>query len=304
MSSILALSLILDYVIGWPNAIYQRIGHPAVWIGTGIHHYEQWLNHEGLPAPIRKLYGIGLVCIMILGAWILGNLISELGWLAEIIIAVSMLASKSLYDHVENVRKALAQNGVEAARLEVAKIVGRDTAHMNESQVSKAAIESLAESTCDGVIAPIFAYILGGLPAMLLFKAINTADSMVGYKTERYIDFGWASATLDDVCNFIPARLTALLYAFAARSKTPWRIALRDASKHASPNAGWSEAAMAGALNIQLGGNVVRNGKEVKGATFGDGTSELTADHIKQALDLYQKLMVILLVSVSLLALF
>jgi adenosylcobinamide-phosphate synthase len=214
------------------------------------------------------------------------------GFAIEALLASSLLAQKELGRAVKAVADGLALS-LESGRFAVSQIVGRDPHRLDESGVSRAAIESLAESTSDGIVAPLFWLLLGGLPGIVLYKAANTADSMIGHRTERYAEFGWASARFDDLVNWIPARLTALLIAGAAflvRRADPeaaWGTALRDAKKHASPNAGWPEAAFAGALGFSLGGPRAYDGEVHDLPAFGDGRSELGALDILKALELY-----------------
>jgi adenosylcobinamide-phosphate synthase len=204
-----------------------------------------------------------------------------------------MLAQRSLFMHVASVADALEEGAVEAGRAAVAKIVGRDTASLDAAGVSRAAIESLAENFSDGVVAPAFWMIIAGLPGAALYKAINTADSMIGHRSERYRDFGRTAAQTDDLANFPASRLTALLIVAAAATikgasaAGAWQATWRDGPKHASPNAGYPEAAMAGALGLSLGGPRAYHGAETDGSWLGDGRREANAADIRAALDLY-----------------
>jgi adenosylcobinamide-phosphate synthase len=214
------------------------------------------------------------------------------GWVIEAMLASTLLAQKELGQAVRAVAVALKQS-LAAGRKAVGHIVGRDPDALDEAGVARAAIESLAESASDGVVAPLFWLVLGGLPGIALYKAINTADSMIGHKTDRYAEFGWASARLDDLVNLIPARLTGALLCGAAfwvkgaDAARGWSTMLRDAMKHASPNAGWPEAAMAGALGISLGGPRAYGGEMHDLPRFGDGRAELGPGDITKALELY-----------------
>jgi len=214
------------------------------------------------------------------------------GFVLEAILASTLLAQKALGDAVRAVAAALRRSLPEG-RAAVSHIVGRDPQALDEPGVARAAIESLAESTSDAVIAPLFWLLLLGLPGIVLYKAVNTADSMIGHKTERHLEFGWASARFDDLLNLIPARLAALLIAGAAffvkgaQPEAAWSTALRDAEKHESPNAGWPEAAMAGALGFALGGPRSYDGEVVDLPSFGDGRAALGAEDIDRALKLY-----------------
>ncbi|MEQ1789177.1 MAG: adenosylcobinamide-phosphate synthase CbiB, partial [Rickettsiales bacterium] len=207
----------------------------------------------------------------------------------EAILIATLLATRSLYTHVNAVYKALCQNNLETARVELAKIVGRDTENLDESDICKGAIETLAESFSDGVVAPVFWAVLGGLPAIACYKAINTADSMIGHKTERYKYFGWAAARLDDVANFIPARLSALLITICHPALVAGSGSIiKEAKKHASPNSGYPEAAMAYALGVCLGGKRSYDGEEYSAPLIGEGLRQkITINDLQKALRIY-----------------
>jgi adenosylcobinamide-phosphate synthase len=273
---VLALGLALDRLLGEPDWLWRRIPHPVVLTGRLIDGLDRGLNDptkgfsesraRGLIALLLIVAiaaGIGLAMHAVLRVGILGSVL-------EAALVALVLAQKSLVDHVGAVARALLTGGLEAGSAEVSKIVGRDVSVLDEAGVARAAIESVAENFSDGVVAPAFWYLVLGLPGLLLYKAVNTADSMIGHKNERYAAFGWAAARLDDVLNFIPARLSALLIALAATvagldARHALRCANADARRHKSPNAGWPEAALAGALDLALGG------PRRYGATFIDG---------------------------------
>lgn len=286
------LALILERLVGYPNALVARIGHPVIWMGHLIGLFDTRLNDRtrgrGVLALVLLLATTALVTVPI--AYLLRSLPS--GWVVEAILATSLLAQKSLRDAVRTVAAALARSLPEG-RTAVSHIVGRDPQALDEAGVARAAIESLAESTSDGVIAPLFFLILGGLPGIALYKAVNTADSMIGHKTERHLQFGWAAARFDDLLNLVPARLTALLIAGGAffvkgtRPEAAWSTALSDAKKHESPNAGWPEAAFAGALDFRLGGPRSYGGEPVDLPSFGAGRADLGPRDIDRALQLY-----------------
>ena len=296
------LAVLVERLLGYPPGLFRLIGHPVTWMGALIAWLEKRLNTGGR----RRLKGI--VMLLLLLALTLAISIAivavtrriPFGWVIEAILASTLLAQKELGRAVKAVADTLPVS-LESGRAAVSQIVGRDPHVLDGSGVARAAIESLAESTSDGVVAPLFWLLVGGLPGIVLYKAINTADSMVGHKTDRYREFGWASARLDDIVNWVPARLTALLIAGAAflvRRADPeaaWSTALRDARRHASPNAGWPEAAFAGALGVSLGGPRTYQGEIHDLPTFGDGRSDLTASDILSALVLYWAAMNLLL---------
>ncbi len=248
--------------------LWRHVAHPVVWFGKAIGLADHHFNLDAVTALQRRRNGFISIALLMLGAAAAGWLLQAalrpvwyLGWFAEAFIVSILLAQRSLADHVSAVATALKTGGLDAGRTEVAKIVGRDPAQLDDAGVCRAAIESLAENSSDGVVAPAFWYALGGLPGLFAYKMLNTADSMIGHMSERHGDFGRFAARLDDVANWIPARLTGLLIvcAGAIRSGWPtarkaWSVMLRDARSHRSPNAGWPEAAMAGVLDLSLGG--------------------------------------------------
>ena len=203
------------------------------------------------------------------------------------LLAVPGLAQRSLHDHVAPVGRALAAGDLPAARLAVGRIVGRDVDTLDEAGIARAAIESLAESVCDGVAAPLFWLLLGGLPGLWAYKALNTADSLIGHREPRWRAFGWAAARSDDVANLLPARLAAILICLVGGGG--WRIMMRDARKHASPNAGWPEAAMAGVLGLRLAGPIAYDGAMQDKAWIGDGRRDAAAADIVRALAVYRR---------------
>ena len=258
---ILLLAIILDAVLGEPEWLWSRIPHPIKVIGQCISWFDNTLNTE----PLQKTKGFLVVAILVVAAGLSGWLLSivpDYGFIEVIVVAV-LLAHKSLFQHVMNVGVALAKD-LARGRSEVAKIVGRTTEHMQPSDVARAAIESAAENFSDGVIAPALWYLFFGLPGILIYKVINTADSMIGYKNDRYRNFGYAAAKLDDIMNWIPARISSLLICLTSKPRKSFDIVLKDAPLHRSPNAGWPEAAMAAVLNISLAGPRFYDGKKVE----------------------------------------
>lgn len=241
--------LLLDAVLGEPRWLWSRAPHPAVLMGRFVDLLEQRLNNGGA----RKAKGAVSAIALVLIGLILGWALSRFGPVVEVLCATFLVAQRSLVQHVEAVAQGLRLS-LEAGRKAVAMIVSRNTEHMTAPQVARSAIESGAENLSDGVVAPAFWFLVGGLPGMLAYKMINTADSMVGYKTPRFEEFGWACARLDDLLNLIPARLTAALMAVISGQIGNWYYIRKDAARHRSPNAGWPEAAMARALDLALAG--------------------------------------------------
>lgn len=287
--------------MGYPAALARSIGHPVTWMGQLIAWLDRRLNRDNASPEARRRAGAValLVLLVVIGAvaFIAEQtlLLLPFGLLFAAVAASTMLAQRSLVVHVGQVADALDDGGIDAGHEAVAHIVGRDTAELDQAGVARAAIESLAENFSDGVVAPTFWMVIAGLPGAALYKAINTADSMIGHRTERYQDFGRTAAQLDDIVNLPASRLTALLIVAAAyltkgaSASAAWQAMWRDGSKHASPNAGYPEAAMAGALGLSLAGPRVYHGAITDAAWMGDGRREATPEDIRSALDLYSR---------------
>jgi adenosylcobinamide-phosphate synthase len=292
-------ALIVERIVGYPDWLFRRIGHPVTWIGALISRLDRDLNRESDDFSTRKRKGV-YALLALLGITILLSLVIEydlrmipLGPILLVVIAASLPAQKSLETHVEAVATALRYGGLDAGRKAVSKIVGRDPEKLDEAAVCRAAIESLAENFSDGVVAPAFWMGIGGLAGGVGYKAASTADSMIGHKLPRYEAFGWAAARFDDLINLPASRLSALLFVVAAgfidhaSPGNAIRAIRRDARHHRSPNAGWPEAAMAGALGIALAGPRSYGGHMIEARFMGEGgRSELNYDDIRRALKL------------------
>ena len=288
---LLVLAMIADALIGDPKWIWSRLSHPVVMIGAVIATGDKWLNR----ARARKMKGLLFLIALIAFAATLGRSLSELSELSEFLCLAILLAQKSLTDHVSRVAESLLIS-VEEGRDAVARIVGRDTDNMNESEVARSAIESAAENFSDGVIAPIFWFLVAGLPGILIYKCVNTADSMIGYRTEEYRDFGWASARFDDLLNWLPARLTALLLAVTSCVLHLGKSIRKDAKLHRSPNAGWPETAMGYGLGLALAGPRSYEGQMQDFAWVNQGGSEPKILDIKRAVRMLWSAWLIVLV--------
>jgi adenosylcobinamide-phosphate synthase len=288
-----ALAYALDWLIGDP----EWAPHPVRWMGRLIHAGENLLRRFVRGPRAEFIGGLSLslfaVGIFGLGGWFLlewlGGRNKTVAFVVGLYFAVTTLATRSLIDEARAVRRLLLNSSLPAARRQVGRIVGRDTQDLDEPEVTRAVIETLAESASDGIVAPIFYLAIGGAPAALAYKAINTLDSMIGHRDERYEFFGKFAARLDDAANFIPARLTALLFVLAAGMlRLDWRGAgrvwRRDAAKHKSPNAGRPEAAMAGALDVSLGGTNYYDGEPHHGPRLGDAKRPLDDRALRYAL--------------------
>jgi len=295
----MAIALAIDAAIGWPDALYTRIGHPVVWLGRLISAGDKALNHDTAAFPQRRLNGTALALAMIVLCTALGRLLDggPEGWPRIVIggiLAWPLVAARSLQTHVAAVARPLATGDTEGARAAVAMIVGRDTRPLDTAGIARAAIESLAENTSDGVIAPLLWGAAFGLPGIMAYKAINTMDSMIGHRTPRHHTFGWAAARIDDLANLIPARLTGLLYALASRRpRAALRVMARDARHHRSPNAGWPEAACAGALNIRLSGPRLYAEGPSSDPWLNPGAPDPDAASLGAALALYRRVVLI-----------
>lgn len=248
LALLLVIALVLDALLGEPDWLWSRVPHPAVLMGRLVGALDVALNH----GAARKLKGCLALAALITVAGLVGWAGTWAGPIAEVVIAAILLAQKSLVQHVKAVADGLGEN-LGAGRAAVSMIVSRDTSEMDASQIARSAIESGAENFSDGVIAPAFWFLIAGLPGIIVYKIVNTADSMIGYRTADYTDFGWASARCDDLLNLVPARLTVVLIALPGACVDLAGIR-RDARQHRSPNAGWPEAAMARVLGIALSG--------------------------------------------------
>ncbi|WP_038364565.1 adenosylcobinamide-phosphate synthase CbiB [Bosea sp. UNC402CLCol] len=312
---LLVLALAIEAAFGYPSRFYAAIGHPVTWIGRWIGMLDRVLNREAASFVTRKAMG-ALALALLLAVIIALSALAQrlclsfglLGLIPLALLASTLIAQRSLHEHVARVAEGLEREGLDGGRRAVAMIVGRNPQTLDEAGVARAAIESLAENFSDGIVAPAFWLGAGGLPGIAAYKAINTADSMIGHRTPRHLAFGWAAARLDDLVNLPASRLTAvLLIASAALDRTAdarnaWRAVRRDAGKHRSPNAGWPEAAMAGALGLRLAGPRVYGETRVEDHWMADGRAEANAADIRRALTLYRRSCGLLWVFAALLA--
>ena len=294
----LAAACIVDAVVGDP----RWFPHPVRWMGSVVEWCDRHVDRLVFSPPKQRMAGVLLAAALPTGAyaagavliWLGGSIDPLVGTVVTVLLAWTTLAARDLMDHVLSVQRALQSHSLPEARSAVAQIVGRDTEEMAEADIVRATVETIAESTADGIVAPLFYLVIGGAPLALAYKAINTLDSMIGHMDDRYRWFGWASARLDDVANFLPARITALLLVLSAgilsRSwpvmQRAWQILLRDGGQHPSPNSGRPEAAMAGALGVQLGGVNRYDGLSLERPCLGDPVQPLTQAHIGRALAL------------------
>ena len=294
-------ALLIEALVGYPKPLYRLIRHPVVWFGALIGWLDRRLNRDGQSFARRRAMGILALLLLLLATVLPALAVQEgllrlhwagIGLLA--LLAATLPAQSSLHEHVAAVADGLEERGLEGGRAAVAMIVGRNPESLDEAGVVRAATESLAENFSDGIVAPALWCAVGGLPGAVFYKAVNTADSMVGHRSARHAAYGWASARLDDVVN-LPASRLAALWIILAASLTPgadvggaMRAVWRDARHHRSPNAGWPEAAMAGALGLRLAGPRVYGETRVEDGWMGDGRAEATPADLRRALSLYR----------------
>jgi adenosylcobinamide-phosphate synthase len=290
--------MILDTLLGWPGGLVARIGHPVTWMGRAIDALDARWNRIADPPWLRRMAGIAAALIVIVLAsgfgWAVQRMVAS-PWSRIVVIgilAMPFVALRSLYEHVGAVARPLGEGDITAARSAVAMIVGRDPERLDAAAIARATIESLAENTSDGIVAPVFWGALFGLPGIIGYKAINTLDSMIGHRTERHEAFGWAAARIDDVANFVPARLTALLFAaIGGRPRDALACMTSDAQRHRSINAGWPGAAMAGALGVRLCGPRFYHGELAAEPWLNAGARDPAASDIVRGLRLYIRAM-------------
>jgi len=292
-------ALALDGYVGDMTRLFNVVKHPVVWIGDLISVLERKLNRDGRSEINRSIRGFVVVCFIVSLCFFIGWMVSWLGqhypfgWVLELFLVVSLVAQRSLFTHVRRVRTALKNKGLSAGREAVSHIVGRDPDQLDEAGVARAAIESLAENFGDAVVAPVFWYVLFGFPGLLIYKACNTMDSMIGHKSDRYKSFGFTAARLDDILNLIPARLSgfwiiiASLFIPTSAPIKGLKVMFRDAGKHRSPNAGWPEGAMAGVLDIRLAGPRKYREGQANDPWVGDGNADIGPKEIRSALQVY-----------------
>jgi adenosylcobinamide-phosphate synthase len=300
--ALLAAALLLDRLVGDPDFLWRRLPHPVVLFGAVIGYLDRRMNRDEASDAARRTRGIVALLLALLVALLAGLTLQLIlralglpGLIVEIVVIAVLLAQKSLSDHVLAVATALRSRGLEEGQKAVSMIVGRDPSTLDRPAVCRAAIESLAENFSDGVVAPAFWYALGGLPGLFAYKMVNTADSMIGHKTPRHLAFGWASARFDDLVNWPAARLSGLLIALGALVTrgfgAAWRsvkVAFKDHKLHRSPNSGWPEAAMAGALGIQLAGPRIYAGERVEEPMMNpSGRSEARVEDIKRGVAIF-----------------
>jgi adenosylcobinamide-phosphate synthase len=297
----MAVAMAVDALVGWPAWLFARIGHPVTWLGALINVLDARCNRSGDAPARRRAAGIAaalLVVVIAVGLGLALQLEFSSGWSRVVLVGMMswpLVALRSLHDHVAAVALPLQAGDIAGARVAVAQIVGRDPAILDEAGIARAAIESLAENASDGIVAPVFWGALFGLPGIIGYKAINTLDSMIGHRTERHEAFGWASARIDDLANVVPARLTGLLFVLLARRRfDSMACMMKDARRHRSINAGWAEAAMAGALGVRLSGPRIYHGSIADEPWLNESARDPRAADIVRGLAIYTRAMILL----------
>lgn len=301
----MVVAMAVDALLGWPSKLFALIGHPVTWLGRLIGAIDAGWNRASAPPALRRAAGIAgtllVIALAVALGWLLQSFLQFLFpwvWIQIALVGVlawPLVALRSLHDHVAAVANPLQGGDIASAREAVSRIVGRDPAALDEAGIARAAIESLAENASDGIVAPVFWGALFGLPGILGYKAINTLDSMIGHRSERHEAFGWAAARIDDVANFIPARLTGFLFVLLAQRRSEALSCMtRDARHHRSPNAGWPEAAMAGALRVRLSGPRIYHGSATDQPWLNEGARDPLAADIVKGLTVYRRAMLLL----------
>jgi len=292
------VALAIDAALGWPAALYRRVGHPVTWLGRVIAALDARLNRGEQGETARLRAGAVTVALVVAAAALPALALQAAlpaGWLGIAlggVLAWPLVAARSLHAHVAAVARPLQAGDTEGARAAVGMIVGRDPGQLDAAGIARAALESLAENASDGVVAPLFWGALLGLPGIAAYKAINTLDSMIGHRTPRHAAFGRVAARLDDAANLIPARLTGLLIALASgHPRRALRVMARDARRHRSPNAGWPEAAMAGALGVRLSGPRLYAARVADEPWLNAGAPDPAPDDVRRGLAVYVRAM-------------
>jgi adenosylcobinamide-phosphate synthase len=298
---ILIIAFGIEAMLAYPAPLFRAIGHPVSWIGALVAALDSAFNRPDTSFAVRRAAGVATVLLLLAGSFAAGAALEALaratpylGFAIATLVVTMLLAAGNLDQHVRAVAAGIRSEGLSGGRRSIAKIVGRDPDALDEAAICRAAIESLAENASDGVTAPALWFLIGGLPGVIAYKAINTADSMIGHMSERHRAFGWAAARLDDLVNLPASRLTGLLFIAAAAlvpgasAASAWQAYWRDAGRHRSPNAGWPEAAMAGALGLRLAGPRIYSSVLVDDAWMGDGRAEATVQDIDRALQIYR----------------
>lgn len=306
---IMLVALGIDAMLGWPERVFRAIGHPVTWLGRLIAALDRWINLEGAEDGARRLAGIVTAFVVVAVAAEAGWIVTwflPAGWPGVVlsgVLAWPLVAMRSLRDHVQAVARPLVAGDLAGARRAVSMIVGRDPDRLDRKGIARAAIESLAENTSDGIVAPVFWGVLFGLPGIAAYKAINTLDSMIGHRTPRHHAFGWASARIDDLANLVPARLTGLLFALVStRPRAALATMRRDGWRHRSPNAGWPESALAGALGVRLSGPRVYHDRVAEEPWLNGAAPDPEPADIGRALHLFRRAMAALMLGLAILA--
>jgi adenosylcobinamide-phosphate synthase len=300
-------AILIDVALGWPSLLFRLLGHPVTWLGKIINLLDANLNKSSYSDNTRKFNGFIILLICLILILIIFITIQKIlayipfGIFIAMIFTWPLIAINSMHKHVKDILEDFKKNKIQYIRKSVSKVVGRNTLKMNKTNLVRASIESLGENTSDGIIAPIFLGLIFGLPGIALYKTINTLDSMIGYKNKKYKDFGWASAKIDDLVNVIPSRITGFFYAVISKKFLfTMAIMIKDAKKHVSPNAGYPEAALAGALNVSLCGPRVYNNSTRHDPWLNETGLPPSVKDLKKALKMYKNIIILIISSIIL----
>jgi len=299
---IIFFSVCIDIFFGWPKVLINSIGHPIIWVGKLINFFDLLLNKDSFKPFLRYFFGVltllttTILCIFLAISIVKYTNHYKYNFLFLIVLIWPFIAINSMYSHIKDIIYDLEKGNIKAARFSTSKIVSRDTESLSEKELIRASLESLSENTSDGIIAPIFWALLFGFPGIVAYKVVNTLDSMIGYKNHKYNYFGWASAKLDDLINYFPARITSILFLiFSKNVLSNFKNLLIDAPKHKSPNAGWPEAAFAYTINVRLSGPRMYDGLAYNEKWVNEYGLEPKLIHLKQSLILFKKVIILLL---------
>lgn len=309
--TLLLIGIFFEICLGWPNIFLKNFSHPVIWIGNLIKLLDNNLNKKEFSHKVKKILGIFTLLIVIFITLFFFKIITivlQYYFFEEffyVVIIWSLMCTRSLYSHIIQIFNDLKRNDIIKARYSLSQIVGRDTKKLKKKAIIRASLESLSESTSDGIIAPIFWYFLFGMYGLIIFKIINTLDSMIGYKSKKYLAYGYASAKVDDILNILPSRLTGLIFvSLSFKPFETFKTMISNASKSTSPNAGWPESAFAGALSVRLGGpktyhGILNNDKWLNGEC-----SDPTINDLREGIKLYIKSVILIIFIIILFTIF
>ena len=306
---VIIIAVLVDAYAGDEHLLWRKVPHPIIYIGRYINFLDIEFNRKEFSDKSKFFNGFLVIFISVIGLYFLTRILEDLllnntfGYIILGFLVSILLSGKSLFSHVKSIYDDLMRDDIQSAKSNLSKIVSRDVDKLDESSITRGSIESLSENFCDGYISPIFWFLVLGFPGVVIYKFISTADSMIGYKNEKYIKFGKCAAKIDDIMNFVPARISSLFIVLATYLlKENWKSAIQitkiDAKKSSSPNSGWPESSMAGALDIALGGSNYYENKFVNSEWINaSAAKEIDSDHIIRALWIYTFSIIIFIIT-------